>query len=162
MKIGSGTQSVPLRNREATQRAVFQLEIRQRKGRESFCPRSYSLSFMQRSCSRLQQARILLLELQQLPSCEKSQGIGNGQNLAVQNREAAIPSEFFPAEGLGQRQEHPHLRHFFNSVHEYGHGSAAQNQHSGWPRRWQMEMLVAADNVIRTGVALHNMTNFAQ
>src|SRR5882672_6337425 len=162
MKIGSETQSAPLRNRETRQRAVSLLEIRRRKERESCCPRSYSLPFMPRRRSRLQQSRILFFELPQFLGSQKSQGIGNGQYLAVQNRQAAIPGAFFSAEGLGQRQERTHLGHFFNSVHQYGNGRTAQDQHRGWPRQRQVEMLVAAYNVVRPCVALHDMANFPQ
>src|SRR5579864_1779394 len=162
MKKGSERQSAPPHNREATQRAVFLPETRHTKGRESCCPGSYSLSFVPHRRGALQQAGILLLELLQFRGRKKSQGIGNGQNLAVQNGEAAIPRAFFSAERFGQRQEHSYLRHLFNPVHQYRNGSTAQDQHGGWPGLRQMEMLVAADHIVGPGVALHDVANFLQ
>src|ERR1700674_631257 len=111
MKIAAEMQSAPIPNRETEQPAVFLHETRRTKGRESRFPRSSLSSFMPRGCSGLKQAWILLFELLAFPRRQKSQGIGNRQNLAFQNCEAAIPNAFFPAEGLGQRQEHSHLRH---------------------------------------------------
>src|SRR5271169_6672572 len=123
MKKGSETQSVPRHFRVTTQRAVFPPEKRRRTGRESWFPLSSASSLKPRRRSGLQQSRILLLELLQVLGGQKALGIGNGQNLSFQNRESAIPGALFPAEGLGKRQEHSHLRHLFNSVHEHGNGS---------------------------------------
>src|ERR1700722_4413022 len=109
MKKGAETQSVLRHFRVTTQRAAFRLEKRQTKGLEIWSLLSSPSSLKPRRRSGLKQSRILLFELLQLQGGEKAQGIGYGQNLALQNREAAIPSAFFPAKGLRQRQEHSHL-----------------------------------------------------
>src|SRR6266853_268303 len=114
MKIRPERQLIPLRNFETKQRDAFQSEKLRRKGCESCCQRSYMTSLVPRGSSELEHARVLIFELLQFSGAEKSYGIDYGQHPAVQNRKAAIPRPFFPNERMGQGQEDPHLRHFFN------------------------------------------------